>query len=50
VRDVATRTLSAEAAEKIYGVVIRDGSADEEATRALRQSMRQSRIEQGVHA
>ncbi|MBF24828.1 MAG: hydantoinase/oxoprolinase [Pusillimonas sp.] len=50
VRDVATRTLSVEAAEKIYGVVIRDGAADEQATRALRQSMRQSRIEQGVHA
>ncbi|HXR24673.1 MAG TPA: hydantoinase B/oxoprolinase family protein, partial [Candidatus Binataceae bacterium] len=43
-RDVAARTVSAEIAGRIYGVVLREGAVDEAATRHARQMIRQARL------
>jgi N-methylhydantoinase B len=43
-RDVAAAWVSPEAARRIYGVVIDNGRVDAEATRTLRQQMRQQRV------
>src|SRR5690606_5456821 len=48
--DVATRRVSVEAAETIYGVVFTDGKPDEAATRARREQMKAERLNVGVHA
>jgi N-methylhydantoinase B len=46
-RDVAQRLVSTECAEAIYGVVLRDGAADAEATEASRARLREQRMADG---
>jgi len=48
--DIATRTVSEEAAEALYGVVFQNGKPDESATRARREQMKAERLNTGVHA
>ena len=43
-KDVAASWVSVEAARHLYGVVMKDGRADVEASRALRADMRASRV------
>lgn len=43
-RDVATGTVSAEAARAIYGVVVRDGSVDRKASEDEKRNMREQRV------
>ncbi|TFL14577.1 hydantoinase B/oxoprolinase family protein [Pusillimonas caeni] len=50
VTDVATRTVSEEAAEALYGVVFHNGRPDESATRARREQLKAERLNTGVHA
>jgi N-methylhydantoinase B len=45
-RDVADGYVSPQAARESYGVVLRDGQADEEATARLRAALRAERLEQ----
>lgn len=48
--DVVTRTISQEAAEVLYGVVFKDGQADEAATQARREQLKAERLNTGVPA
>ncbi|WP_397476101.1 hydantoinase B/oxoprolinase family protein [Pusillimonas sp.] len=48
--DVATRRVSLEAAEGVYGVVFSNGQPDDAATQARREQMRAERLNVGVHA
>jgi N-methylhydantoinase B len=48
--DVLKRLVSEAAAESVYGVVVRGGRIDEEATIQTRERMRRERIQQGVAA
>ena len=43
-RDVSTLGLTAEAAERVYGVVVRDGAVDEPATQRSRVALRRERL------
>lgn len=48
--DVATRSVSEQAAEALYGVVFQNGRPDESATQARREQLRAERLNTGVHA
>ena len=43
-RDVAVGAVSGEAARTIYGVIVRDGSVDQEASKNERRTMREQRV------
>ena len=47
-RDVRHRLVSAEVARAVYGVVLRDGAPDEDATTLEREALRRGRLEEGV--
>jgi len=47
-RDVERRSISADAAQSIYGVVLNNDGVNTEATNALREQLRKERLEQGV--
>ena len=49
-RDFTEHTISQEAMAQVYGVVMKSGEVDIEATTALREKMRRARTEQGVSA
>jgi N-methylhydantoinase B len=43
-KDVASKVITAQAAERIYGVIMRDGVVDDAATQARRQEIRAKRL------
>jgi N-methylhydantoinase B len=49
-KDYVEHTISAEAMAEVYGVVMKAGEVDIDATTALREQMRRARTEQGVSA
>jgi N-methylhydantoinase B len=49
-QDFTEHTISEEAMAQVYGVVMKAGEVDIEATTALREKMRRARMEQGVSA
>lgn len=49
-RDFTEHTISEEAMAQVYGVVMKSGEIDVEATTALREKMRRARTSQGVSA
>ena len=48
--DVLAHAVSAESAEAVYGVVLRDGRPDGDASAGLRSSMRAARLSRGIPA